>query len=162
GRRGGSETHGGGFGMARALGFRFCEDTKELTGEVSELQNLTKIEVPVAANASPAWTVWPANSKTQPTRLPPQLTIVAAVDVGNPLLGANGATRVFGPQKGASENTIEVLERALPKLADVSSKKIGVDYRDERGAGEAGGLGSVLMRLCQATDCWRLQSAAGR
>ena len=148
---GGSATNDGGFGMARALGFRFFADTKELTGEVSELQNLTKIEVPVAANASPAWTVWPANSKTQPTRLPPQLTIVAAVDVGNPLLGANGATRVFGPQKGASENTIEVLERALTKLADVVSKKIGVDYRDEAGAGAAGGLGFGLMSLCNAT-----------
>ena len=147
---GGSATNDGGFGMARALGFRFFADTKELTGEVSELQNLTKIEVPVA-NARPAWTVWPANSKTQPTRLPPQLTIVAAVDVGNPLLGANGATRVFGPQKGASENTIEVLERALTKLADVVSKKIGVDYRDEAGAGAAGGLGFGLMSLCNAT-----------
>src|SRR5437016_6408475 len=84
---GGSATNDGGFGMARALGFRFFADTKELTGAVSELQNLTKIEAPVAANASPAWTVSPANSKTQPTRLPPQVTIVAAVDVRNPLLG---------------------------------------------------------------------------
>ena len=148
---GGSVTNDGGFGMARALGFRFFADTKELTGAVSELQNLTKIEAPVAANASPAWTVWPANSKTQPTRLPPQLTIVAAVDVRNPLLGANGATRVFGPQKGASENTIEVLERALTKLADVVSKEFGVDYRDEAGAGAAGGLGFGLMSLCNAT-----------
>ncbi|PYJ48266.1 MAG: glycerate kinase [Verrucomicrobia bacterium] len=148
---GGSVTNDGGFGMARALGFRFFADTKELTGAVSELQNLTKIEAPVAANASPAWTVWPANSKTQPTRLPPQLTIVAAVDVRNPLLGANGATRVFGPQKGASENTIEVLERALTKLADVVSKEFGLDYRDEAGAGAAGGLGFGLMSFCNAT-----------
>src|SRR5881396_1310317 len=148
---GGSATNDGGFGMARALGFRFFAGDKELTGAVSELQNLTKIEAPVAENASPAWTVWPANSKTQPTRLPPQLTIVAAVDVRSPLLGANGATRVFGPQKGASENTIEVLERALTKLADVVSKKIGVDYRDEAGAGAAGGLGFGLMSLCNAT-----------
>ncbi len=147
---GGSATNDGGFGMARALGFRFFADTKELTGAVSELQNLTKIEAPVAANASPAWTVWPANSKTQPTRLPPQLTIVAAVDVRNPLLGANGATRVFGPQKGASENTIEVLERALTKLADVVSKEFGVDYRDEGGVGAAGGLGFGLISFCGA------------
>ena len=148
---GGSATNDGGFGMARALGFRFFADTKELTGAVSELQNLTKIEAPVAANASPAWTVWPANSKTQPTRLPPQLTIVAAVDVRSPLLGANGATRVFGPQKGASENTIEVLERSLTKLADAVSKEFGLDYRDEAGAGAAGGLGFGLMSFCNAT-----------
>ncbi len=148
---GGSVTNDGGFGMARALGFRFFADTKELTGAVSELQNLTKIEAPVAANASPAWTVWPANSKTQPTRLPPQLTIAAAVDVRSPLLGANGATRVFGPQKGASENTIEVLERSLTKLADAVSKEFGLDYRDEAGAGAAGGLGFGLKSFCNAT-----------
>jgi len=148
---GGSVTNDGGFGMARALGFRFFADTKELTGAVSELQNLTKIEAPVAANASPARTVWPANSKTQPTRLPPQLTIVAAVDVRSPLLGANGATRVFAPQKGASENTIEVLERSLTKLADAVSKEFGLDYRDEAGAGAAGGLGFGLMSFCNAT-----------
>src|SRR5438874_20649 len=66
-------------------------------------------------------------------------------------VGANGATRVFGPQKGASENTIEVLERALTKLADVVSKEFGVDYRDEAGTGAAGGLGFGLMSLCNAT-----------
>ena len=132
---GGSATNDGGFGMARALGFRFFADT----------------EAPVAANASPARTVWPANSKPQPTRLPPQLTIVAAVDVRSPLLGANGATRVFAPQKGASENTIEVLERSLTKLADAVSKEFGLDYRDEAGAGAAGGLGFGLMSFCNAT-----------
>ena len=94
---GGSATNDGGFGMARALGFRFFGAEKELTGAVSELQSLTKIEPPVVAGVSPA------NSKMQPARLPLQLNIVAAVDVKNPLLGENGATQVFGPQKGASK-----------------------------------------------------------
>ena len=76
--------------------------------------------------------------------------IVAAVDVRNPLLGENGATRVFGPQKGASEDKIDILERALAKLADVVSKEFGVDYRDEPGAGAAGGLGFGLMSFCGA------------
>ncbi|HEV8619243.1 MAG TPA: glycerate kinase [Candidatus Udaeobacter sp.] len=141
---GGSATNDGGFGMARALGFRFFADAKELTGAVGELQKLTEIEALVAAGVSPA------NSTTQPTRLPPQLKIVAAVDVQNPLLGENGATRVFGPQKGATDDKIDVLERALAKLAEVVSKEFGIDYRDEPGAGAAGGLGFGLVSFCGA------------
>src|SRR6266511_3876489 len=120
---GGSATNDGGFGMAWALGFRFFAGAKELAGTVSELTELTRIEAPVAANASPARTVSPARSTMQPTRLPPQLKIIAAVDVQNPLLGENGATRVFGPQKGASKDELNVLERALTSLADVVAKE---------------------------------------
>ena len=128
---GGSATNDGGFGMARALGFRFFEQEKEqeLTGAVSQLVKLARIERP--RNLS----------------LP---KIIAAVDVRNPLLGANGATGVFGPQKGAGEDEIEVLERALTKLADVVSKDFDIDYRNEAGAGAAGGLGFALMSFCGA------------
>jgi glycerate kinase len=76
--------------------------------------------------------------------------IIAAVDVQNPLLGENGATQVFSPQKGASKNEIDILERALTKLADVVSKEIGADYHNEAGAGAAGGLGFGLMSFCGA------------
>jgi glycerate 2-kinase len=141
---GGSATNDGGFGMARALGFRFFAGEKELSGAISELQDLTRIEAPVAAGVSPA------NSRTQPTRLPLQLKIIAAVDVKNPLLGKNGATRVFGPQKGANESDIDNLERALTRLADVIAQQFGFDYRDQPGAGAAGGLGFGLMSLCGA------------
>jgi glycerate 2-kinase len=147
---GGSATNDGGFGMARALGFRFFSGAKELTERVSELRDLTKIKAPVMANASPARTVSPAKSTTQPTRLPPQLEIIAAVDVKNPLLGKNGATRVFGPQKGATKDKIDTLERALTRLADVVAGKFGFDYRDTPGAGAAGGLGFGLMSFCGA------------
>src|SRR2546430_5688257 len=61
---GGSATNDGGFGMARALGFRFFSDDEELTGTVTGLENLSRIEAPVAAGVSPA------NSRTQPARLP--------------------------------------------------------------------------------------------
>jgi glycerate 2-kinase len=141
---GGSATNDGGFGMARALGFRFFSNARELTEDVSELRNLTTIEAPVAAGVSPA------SSKMQPTRLPPQLKMIAAVDVKNPLLGANGATRVFGPQKGASKDEIDILERALTRLADIVAKEFGFDYRDKPGAGAAGGLGFGLMSFCGA------------
>jgi glycerate kinase len=169
---GGSATNDGGFGMARALGFRFFGEHEpehdsdrtphldflplrreqgrvrsqgaEVIGRVSELVELTRIEVSVVAG------VPPAKSSSQPTRLPPQLKIIAAADVRNPLLGENGATRIFGPQKGATADKIAILERALTKLADVVSKDLKVNYRDEPGAGAAGGLGFGLRSFCGA------------
>ena len=141
---GGSATNDGGSGMARALGFRFdyehppspgfgaaSEQQKEKDrGCVTDLVNLSRIERP------------------QDLNLP---KIIAAVDVQNPLLGENGATRVFGPQKGASEDELNVLERALTRLADVVAEEFGFDYRDRPGAGAAGGLGFGLMSFCGAT-----------
>jgi glycerate kinase len=129
---GGSATNDGGFGMARALGFRFeFEQEQEKGGErVTDLVDLKAIENP------------------QDLRLP---KIIAAVDVQNSLLGENGATRVFGPQKGASADDLNVLERSLTRLADVVAREFGFDYRDEPGAGAAGGLGFGLMSFCGAT-----------
>jgi glycerate kinase len=141
---GGSATNDGGFGMARALGFRFFAGEEELIGPVTHLQDLTKIKASVAAGVSPA-------NSAQPKRLPTHLKIIAAVDVKNPLLGENGATRVFGPQKGASKKEIDILERALTQLADVLTKEFGFDHRHEPGAGAAGGLGFGLMSFCGAT-----------
>jgi glycerate 2-kinase len=141
---GGSATNDGGFGMARCLGYRFLSNEKELTGAVTDLQNLTKIEAPVAAGVSLA------KSRTQLSPTPLQLNIIAAVDVKNPLLGKNGATRVFGPQKGATTDKIDPLERALAKLADVVAEQFGFDRRNEPGVGAAGGLGFGLLSFCAA------------
>jgi glycerate kinase len=143
---GGSATNDGGFGMATALGYRFFVNGNELTGPVSELAKLTKIKAPTVAAGVPH-----ADSTLQLARLPPKLKLIAAVDVQNPLLGENGATRVFGPQKGASEDEPNVLERALTRLADVVAEEFGFDYRDRPGAGAAGGLGFGLMSFCGAT-----------
>jgi len=148
---GGSASNDGGFGMARAMGFRFFSNERELIDGVSELRELTKIEAPAAANISPARTVSPASSKMQPKWLSRQLKIIAAVDVQNPLLGDNGSTRVFGRQKGASEDDLRILEEALTRLADVIAKEFGFDYRNKPGAGAAGGLGFGLMSFCGAT-----------
>ena len=142
---GGSATNDGGFGMARALGFRFCADDRELNGNVSDLRVLTRIAPSPQSSPpgrggreAPGEDIWRLSK------------ITAAADVRNPLLGENGATRVFGPQKGATDDKIDILERALAKLADVVSKEFGVDYRDEPGAGAAGGLGFGLMSFCGA------------
>jgi glycerate 2-kinase len=135
---GGSATNDGGWGMARALGYRFDyeyehgqeqEQEKDTEG-VADLVDLCRIEKP------------------QNLKLP---TIIAAVDVRNPLLGDNGATQVFGPQKGATNDELKVLEQALARLANVVAEDFGFDYRDKPGAGAAGGLGFGLMSFCGAT-----------
>jgi len=148
---GGSATNDGGFGMARSLGFRFFSGTKELTTGVSELANLTEILLPEKAVAAAVPSAQPKSRRlTQPPLQPTLPKVIAAVDVKNPLLGTNGATRIFGPQKGASMETIAVLEKALTRLADVVSNEFGFDYRNEPSAGAAGGLGFGLMSFCGA------------
>jgi glycerate kinase len=142
---GGSATNDGGFGMARALGFQFCADDRQLNGNVSDLRALTRIAPSPQScpsgrggHEAPGDDIW---------RLP---KITAAADVRNPLLGENGATRVFGPQKGVREDEIDILERALTRLADVVAQEFDFDYRDAPGTGAAGGLGFALMSFCGA------------
>jgi glycerate kinase len=73
--------------------------------------------------------------------------LVAAADVDNPLLGRYGAAAVFGPQKGADDAAVAALDAALAGFADVLAAALGVDVRDEPGAGAAGGLGAALLAL---------------
>jgi glycerate kinase len=146
---GGSATNDGGFGMARALGYRFFSSisigeylaarlrgekgsTPQLTGSVTELRTLERIEKPKHLS------------------LP---RIIAAADVRNPLLGENGATQVFGLQKGGTPEQIRNLELALSRLADIVPETIGSDHTDrvKPGAGAAGGLGFGLLSFCGAT-----------
>ena len=127
---GGSATNDGGIGMAAALGYRFLtSDGEELAPIPSSLLALTSI---------------------RPGNVPPMPEIVAACDVRNPLLGVNGATRTYGPQKGADEKAIAFLESALENLADVAAHDLGCDFRNEPGAGAAGGLGFGLLTFCHA------------
>jgi glycerate kinase len=125
---GGSATNDGGFGMARALGFGFFEQEQEIKS-VCDLVKLKQIQKP-------------SDLKLR--------RIVAAVDVKNPLLGENGATGVFGPQKGVTPDKIDKFEAALTKLADIVAKQFGFDCRNEPGAGAAGGLGFGLLSFCDA------------
>ena len=130
---GGSATNDGGFGMARALGFRFLGAGDREIKRVVELALLERIQRPKGREELK------------------RRRIIAAVDVKNPLLGENGATQVFGPQKGASKSDLDNLERALTRLAGVVATEFGFDYRDEAGAGAAGGLGFGLLSFCDAT-----------
>jgi len=149
---GGSATNDGGWGMARALGYRFYSDARELEKDVSELRNLTGITFPEKVVGALVPSAQPKDRRlTQPPLQRTLPTIIAAVDVRNPLLGDNGATQVFGPQKRASNDELKVLEQALTRLANVVAEDFGFDYRDKPGAGAAGGLGFGLMSFCGAT-----------
>ncbi len=128
---GGSATNDGGLGMARALGYQFYDDRgREFLGDVTKLVRLGKIVVPEQRGWAP---------------------IIAAADVNNPLLGERGATRVFGPQKGANSDQIKLLEKNLAQLAKIAAQDLHNDFREIPGAGAAGGLGFGLMTFCHAT-----------
>jgi glycerate kinase len=130
---GGSATNDGGFGMARALGIRFLDERgEEIKKQLVDLCRLAHIDMSRVLELTPG-------------------QIVAAADVRNPLLGPNGATRMFGSQKGASSAQLDLLEEALARMAEVVTLERHVDYRSEAGAGAAGGLGFGLMGFCGAT-----------
>ena len=127
---GGSATNDAGAGAAAALGWRF------LTGEDEPLD-------PRPANFMAIERIEPPRENSIPH-------IVAACDVRNPLLGSEGASRVYAPQKGADERMIERLEEALNHLADLVAAQLGIDHRSLPGAGAAGGLGYGLATFCRA------------
>lgn len=74
--------------------------------------------------------------------------VLVACDVDNPLLGERGATRVYGAQKGVQD--FDFFETRMRTFADLVTSALGVDHRNEPGAGAAGGLGFGLMSFCQA------------
>ena len=74
------------------------------------------------------------------------VSFTLASDVTNPLLGANGAARVFSPQKGATPEQVEVLEQSLSHFASL----VGGQYATTPGAGAAGGFGSMAYAFLKA------------
>jgi glycerate kinase len=130
---GGSATNDGGAGMAQALGAQLSDGSGgPLEPGGRALVNLTRIDV----------------SSMDP-RLRKVKTTVAS-DVDSPLCGPSGASAVFGPQKGASPEDVQDLDRALAHLAAVVHRDLGVNLKDEPGAGAAGGLGFGLLAFCGA------------
>jgi len=77
-------------------------------------------------------------------------SICAASDVTNPLCGPEGASAVYGPQKGATPEMVPALDAALARFAEIIARDLGVDVRDLPGAGAAGGLGAGLLAFCGA------------
>jgi len=126
---GGSSTNDGGIGMLSALGARFYDRSgKLLQGFGRELSEL---------NA--------ADFGGLDARLS-SCTITVACDVGNPLVGDEGASIVYGPQKGASPDLCRALDASMAKYADKVEAVFG-RLRDVPGAGAAGGLGFALLAL---------------
>ena len=131
---GGSATNDGGAGMAAALGARFMDaEGRSLPPGGSSLARLDRIDV---------------------SNLHPGLqgaTIIAATDVTNPLCGPEGASAIFGPQKGANAEMVRELDAALANYAQVVTRDVGRDVSGVPGAGAAGGLGAGLMAFAGAT-----------
>lgn len=131
---GGSATNDGGMGMAKALGFRFLDASGH------DLQ-------PIGSNLSRI-------QKIDSTKLHPKLNEVevkVACDVTNPLYGPDGAAQVYGSQKGASNEEIELLDKGLQNYAKVLEETFGVDVQQLKGAGAAGGMGAGACVFLNAT-----------
>lgn len=130
---GGSATNDGGVGMARALGYRFLDrDGNEIPEGGGGLDGLRRID----------------RSNVTPLIEDAQITVMC--DVENPLYGPDGAAYVYGPQKGADPQMVQLLDRNLRHLADILKEDMDVDIGDVPGAGAAGGLGGGLMAFCGA------------
>lgn len=125
---GGSATNDGGVGVIQALGGRLLDkEGNELGFGGGELEKLDRIDL------------------TNFDRRLKDVVIEVACDVSNPLCGENGASYIFGPQKGASVEMIKILDNNLKHYAKVIKEQFGKDVLEIAGAGAAGGLGAGLM-----------------
>lgn len=130
---GGSATNDGGAGMAQALGARLIgANGRELGRGAAALMSLDHIDISGLDPRVPRATIW------------------AASDVTNPLCGPEGASAIYGPQKGASPQMVGMLDKALAHYAEVISHDLKIDVNDLSGAGAAGGLGAGLAAFCSA------------
>ena len=131
---GGTGTNDGGAGAAQALGYRLLNARGEPIGPgPRELMRLDRIDT---NNVEP---------------LPACARVRVAVDVQNRLLGPEGATRVFGPQKGVTPELADECERALERWAQMVARDIGVDIANIEGGGAGGGLAAGLAAVCAAS-----------
>lgn len=130
---GGSATNDGGAGMVQALGAKLLDARQNEIGKGgAALDALAQIDI---------------------SQLDPRLAacrIEVACDVTNPLTGKEGASAVFGPQKGATAETIDRLDTALAHYAQIIARDLDVDVLELAGGGAAGGMGAALYAFCGA------------
>lgn len=130
---GGSATNDGGAGLAQALGVRFSDKhNDELPFGGAALSQLEKIDL-----------------SNLDARLC-NVEIEVACDVTNPLCGETGASKVFGPQKGATPDMVDILDDALYHYAEIIKCQLDKDIANISGAGAAGGLGAGLLAFTNA------------
>jgi glycerate kinase len=131
---GGSATNDCGAGMAQALGARLLDAFgRDVPRGGAALRNVVRIDV---SGMNPAWK---------------SVRVRVACDVTNPLTGPKGASHVYGPQKGADPETVDLLDRALRHFAEIIATDLGKQVADVPGAGAAGGTGAGLIGFLDAT-----------
>ncbi|MGD8108452.1 glycerate kinase [Pantoea sp. FN0302] len=130
---GGSATNDGGAGMVQALGARLLNAQDEQIGYGGgALPQLARIDI---------------------SQLDPRLRqcrFEVACDVTNPLTGDEGASAIFGPQKGATPALVTQLDSALAHYAGIIQRDLDIDVLHIPGGGAAGGMGAALHAFCQA------------
>ncbi|MGX9607040.1 MULTISPECIES: glycerate kinase [Acinetobacter] len=130
---GGSVTNDGGAGMAQAFGVQFFNSTGEMKQVCGgNLDQIDRIDISGL------------DARLKNTE------ILIASDVNNPLCGPNGASYVFGPQKGATPDMVKQLDQNLSHFADLVEATLGVNVQHQAGAGAAGGLGFGLLAFARA------------
>ena len=130
---GGSATNDAGTGMLEALGYRFMDSAGNILKGCGEaFGRISSIDV---SNVHPALT---------------ESEFIVACDVDSPFCGPDGAAYVYGPQKGASPEMVEQLDRGMRHFARIIFQVTGVDVTDMPGAGAAGGLGGALKAFLRA------------
>jgi glycerate kinase len=130
---GGSATNDGGAGMAKALGARFMDKKgKEVDDGGKHLSNIHRIDL---------------------SRFDHRISnceIIVISDVQNPMCGENGASYIYGPQKGADPDMVKQLDLNLQHYGELLEKKFNKKIMTLSGAGAAGGLGGGLVAFCNA------------
>ena len=127
---GGSATNDAGAGMLQALGVQLLDvNNQQISLGGENLSLISKIDLSKL------------DSRLQ------QVEILVACDVDNPLCGEKGASAVFGPQKGATPEIVQQLDRALFHFSDIVQQDLDLNIRDQAGAGAAGGMGGGLLLL---------------
>jgi glycerate kinase len=130
---GGSATVDGGTGILKSLGIKFFDaERNELNDLPASLSSLADIDI------------------TGLDKRIGNTEVIILCDVENPLLGLNGAAAVFGPQKGASDKDVQLLETGLTKLRDVVLNKTGKDMAVIKHGGAAGGVAASLQTFLNA------------
>ena len=130
---GGSATNDGGAGFASALGAKLLDSNNDVVIPSGEtIGNISHIDISGL------------DKRLQ------EVKVRVACDVNNPLCGENGASNIFGPQKGANEETIKILDKSLRHWAKVIKDQLTKDILNVPGSGAAGGLGAGLMAFTDA------------
>ncbi len=130
---GGSATNDGGAGMLEALGVEFYKENEKLTN-----MNNQKLKLITSINTD----------KLQ--QLTKNISFLVLSDVTNPLLGKKGATYVFGPQKGAKDDDLKILEENIYHYATIANRYLKSDETNYPGSGAVGGCGYALRAFLKA------------